>query len=189
MSQPPGPPGPPYPPPPGVPAYAYGGPPPLPDPRPGPVTAAGVVTIVLGVLGILAGLGLGVLIALLGVFVGELSEGKAPGEGEGVATGFAVAAVLVALVVVSLSVAYLLLGVRVLRRGPVARALLTAWNALGVLGGVLSVGSGVLGLALDSGPLGGGTVLSAVLLVPTVAVLVCLWTPESRAWFDRRPTP
>jgi len=51
------------------------------------------------------------------------------------------------------------------------------------------VGTGVLGLAIDAGPLGGGTVLAGALLVPGVAVLVCLWTPESRAWFDRRPAP
>ncbi|MCH1865079.1 hypothetical protein MJ876_00920 [Nocardioides sp. CFH 31398] len=147
------------------------------------MTTAGVLTMLFGIFGVLASFVVGGLVAVLGLVIDALagSTGDGPPE-QGVTPVLVVAAVVVVAVGVLLSGLHVLLGVRVMRGGAVARVVLTIWDALLALAGVAVV---VLTLvaALD----GGGSVELVVLpllgaAVP-VAVVVCLWVPAASAWF------
>lgn len=164
-----------------------GPPPPWPGPtRPGTVTAAGVLTVVLAMGGALLTLVVGGLVVALGFLADALAESKG-GEPQDQVSGYAIgAAVVLVAVGLLLSGLHLFLGVRVMRGGQVARVVLTLWDALAVIGGL-----GVLVLLVASAgqdESGAASSLSLVwlpllALLPATAVLVCLWTPSSTAWF------
>lgn len=154
------------------------------DPRPGTVTAAGVLTVLLGMFGILATLATGGLLVALGFFIDALAGSKGGTPEDRVSPLAITVGVVVVAVGVLLGVLHILLGARVMRGGAVSRVLLTVWDGVAVL----AAGSATVGLV--GGALSGDVslslaVLPALALAMPVAVLVCLWSPASSAWFAR----
>lgn len=144
------------------------------DARPATVTAAGVITLVLGGLTALAGL----LAAVVGhaqadelyrllVDAGRDTHGITPSE---LATGFAVLGVVLMLS----SLAAMVAAVFVLRRSRGARVLLTILAAVTVLFSLVAITS----------------LLPLVTLVGAIATIVLLYSGGANDWFARRtPQP
>jgi hypothetical protein len=155
---------------------AYGAAASVPDRRPGTVTAAAVITIVLSSLSILGG----VLIAVVGATMAQDMEDELDKRGYdtgGITThefvvGLSVLGVVMALV----SLAALIAAIFVLRRSAAARIVLTVMSALCIAVSLVGIASGG----------------SVVTLVGAIVVIVLLYRRPSNAWFAagrQQPTP
>lgn len=142
------------------------------DARPGTVTAAGWITIVLsGLSAALFGIA-GLLFLVARDQIVTVME-RAPEFQEANIDPGSIVGVMVAfmLILVIWAVISLVLGVFVLRRSNVARILLTISSAVAALGSLLLIGSGI----------------SAVWLVAAIAVIVLLFVGGAGDWFGRTP--
>ena len=161
----------------GQPAYgqpAYGAPMADPDKRPGTVTAAGIITIILSGLSTLL---FGVfLVALLVARDDVLDEIETqPGFQDAGFTAddlFAAAVVFLAIFAIWCLIATIL-GVFVLRRSNVARILLVISCAVTILASLIGISSGI----------------SVVTMIAAIAVIVLLFTGGAGAWFKRQAGP
>lgn len=145
------------------------------DARPGTVTAAGWITIVLGVLGTLGYLALAAAFFLGKDFMVETFQ-EDPQFDEIASAGFTVDAFVTLLGFLMLGVAIwsaanVVLGILVLKRSNVARILLIVSCALTALLSLFAV-------------IGGG--IGVISLVPAVAVIVLLFVGGAKEWFARQ---
>ena len=145
-----------------------------PDKRPGTVTTAGVITIILaGLSTLLFGV---LLVALLVARDDVLDEiEKQPGFDDAGFTAddlFAAAVVFLAIFAIWCLIATVL-GVFVLRRSNVARILLVISSAVTILASLIGISSG----------------LSVVTMIAAIAVIVLLFTGGAGAWFKRQAAP
>ncbi|WP_299054262.1 hypothetical protein [uncultured Nocardioides sp.] len=154
------------------------------DPRPGAVTTGGVLAVLLGIFGVLATLLVGGLVVALGFFIDALAQSKGGAETDQVSPIALVAGVVVVAVGVLLSALHVFLGARVLRGGSVARVVLTAWDGVAVLAGLVGTFASLAAL-LDGGSSPLLVLLPVLALAMPLAVVVCLWVPASNAWFAR----
>jgi hypothetical protein len=154
----------------GQPAYtgASGG---DPDRRPGTVTAAGIITIVVGGLSLLlfGGLLVGLLVAKDTV-LDEIKNAEGFEEANISASDALGAAVGVIGVLALWCLIATILGFLVLRRSNGARITLVVSSAVTALFSLLAIGSGV----------------SAVNLIAAIAVIVLLFTGGAGAWFKSK---
>ena len=161
---------------PATPSPAYGAPVGDPDKRPGTVTAAGVITMVLaGLSTLLYGLGLVALLVARDEVLDEI-ENSQGFEDAGISADSAFGVVAGVMGVFALwSLIALILGVLVLRRSNGARITLVVSSAMTILLSLLAIGSGV----------------SAVTLIGGIAVIILLFTGGASDWFKRSrpPTP
>ncbi|MEI5674234.1 MULTISPECIES: hypothetical protein [unclassified Nocardioides] len=150
----------------------YGGPTRDPDKRPGTVTAAGIVTIVLSALSLLlyAGLAVATLVArddMVDAIEDELSSSQRESlSGDDLATFVTVVFVIFAV----WCLIAVLLGIFSMRRSNVARILLVVSSVMTALISLLAITSGV----------------SALTLIAGVAVVVLLFTGGANDWYARR---
>lgn len=154
----------------GQPAYA-GAPGGDPDRRPGTVTAAGIITIVVGGLSLLlfGGLLIGLLVAKDTV-LDEIKNAEGFEEA-GISANDALGAAVGVMGVLALwCLIATILGFLVLRRSNGARITLVVSSAVTALFSLLAIGSGV----------------SAVNLIAAIAVIVLLFTGGAGAWFKSK---
>lgn len=152
---------------------AYGAPAGDPDKRPGTVTAAGIVSIVMSTLSLLL-----FLVVTVGIFVARddvedaINDELANQQGMGdISAGDLTAVVLVVMLVfVVWSLSAIVLGVLTLKRKSWARVMLVVSAAVTALFSLLGITSG----------------LSALTLIAAVAVIVLLFTGGANQWFARR---
>lgn len=148
----------------------YGGAPDVPDRRPGAVTAAAVITIVLSALTAL----LGLLVALVGSNMAQDMMDELDKRGydtsdfttHELAVGFAIIGTVIAV----FALAAIIAAVFVLRRSNTARIVLTVLSALCIAVSLVGITSG-------------GSLLS---LVGAIVVIVLLYRRRSNAWFAAR---
>lgn len=142
------------------------------DTRPGTVTAAGWITIVLGVLGTLLYLGLALAVFLGEDFMADAVRSDPSFEDSGVSVDFIIGVTGALFLGLAIwSALNLLLGVLVLRRSNVARTLLIISCALTALLSLVAVFAGGAGV---------------ITLVPAVAVIVLLFVGGAKEWFARK---
>jgi len=135
--------------------------------------------------GALLTLVVGGLVVALGFLADALADSKGGGSQDQVSGAAIAAAVVLVAVGLLLSGLHLLLGVRVMRGGQVARVVLTLWDGLAVLVGLGTLVLVAVSSAQDDGAAATLSVvwLPLLALLPALAVLVCLWTTSSSAWF------
>ncbi len=153
---------------PSVPGYAGGQPGSRPGlPRPGAVTAAAVITLVLAgiTLLILVLVGIGVMVSRE-LFVGELSDSEE--FASGATPNQVVAIVMVFVSFFALwSAASMVMAVKVLRGSRLARTLLTISSGVTALVSLLAIMS----------------LVSGITLIGAIVVVVLLWTGDAGPWF------
>lgn len=143
------------------------------DARPGTVTAAGWITIVLsGLSAVLFGIGALLFLVARDSIVAEME--RVPEFEQANIDPDSVVGVMVAfmLMLVIWAVISVVLGVLVLRRSNVARILLVISSVVTALGSLLLITSGI----------------SAVWLIAAVAVIAMLFVGGAGDWFNRTPT-
>jgi membrane protease YdiL (CAAX protease family) len=153
------------------PAPAPQAPPPAPAERPGHVTAAGIIHIVAGALGLLFGL----LIVIFAALFGGAAGGIADQFGRDMAGALGGIFLVLALVVIAFAALILVTGIKILSGRPWARI---TGIVIGVLGVIFSLG----GMAGEEG----NVVLN---LVFAVAWAYAVWALFAhKAWFEARRT-
>ena len=143
------------------------------DPRPGTVTAAGWITIVLsGLSAALFAIGALLFVVARDSIVNEME--RVPEFEQANIDPDSVVGVMVAfmLMLVIWAVISVVLGVFVLRRSNVARILLVISSVVTALGSLLLIASGI----------------SAVWLIAAIAVIVMLFIGGAGDWFNRTPS-
>ncbi len=152
---------------------AYGAPAGDPDKRPGTVTAAAVVTIILSSIAMLF-----FLVVTIGIFVArdsverEINDELANQQGMGdISAGDLTAVILVVMLVFLFwCLSAIVLAVLTLKRRNWARVVLVVSSAVTGVFSLIGITSGI----------------SALTLIASVAVIVLLFTGGANAWFSRR---
>ena len=158
----------------GQPAYGYGAPARDPHKRPGTVTAAGVITLIVSGLTALFGLfGIVALLISRSDFLDEL-ENQQEFDDAGVDADSAFGAVLGVIGVFTLwCIIACILAIFVMRRSNAARITLVVSSSVAALLSLIGIAS----------------LLSAVTLIAAIAVIVLLFTGGANEWFKNKGQP
>jgi hypothetical protein len=153
---------------------AYGAPMADPDKRPGTVTAAGIITMILaGLSTLLTGIFLVALIVARDDVLDEIETQPGFDDTNFTADDLFTAAVVVLAIVTVWCLIATVLGLFVLRRSNVARILLVISCAMTILASLITIASG----------------LTAISLIGAIVVIVLLFTGGAGAWFRRQGPP